>query len=678
MDFKGALKDILLIKGETALNDKSTVQLLEDYGAFDMYPAFRSILESILEMGIGNVLYNVFFDSIMTNKGVKWDNLKNMLLELPYDDVFIKLFFKDLEYALLGFANEKNTYDRNINTDIEEMLGRIWVDDRGVKYSIDKKKLINACDVNGNYVVKQDTQEIGPNAFLRNHNVEIVILPKNLKKIDRNAFNNCKNLKKIDFCDNITEIGEYAFGNCLALTEVCLPRCLSEISQGLFSYCSELLYVHISKSVTHIGPFAFWGCNSLQYLVLPDNVSCIGESAFDYCNSLRYVVLPSGLNNADKNLFDKCRSLKYIYIPTGTFAQYKQQFPNCSELFKEYKQDEPVYIDTIQNNTLPFWITRNGEVVLNTLYTLQDECDVNEIRSFEEEGMNVGQIYKKDGHRYYLSPILRCKSAAEILSLADKIMIAKITINSGKDWINYAFMSNYETYFTVFDTLPSGCYYESKGHNMCPHIRQSDKDDFILDEMGVAYSTDMKRLLFVPGKIKEYMIPNGVEIICDRAFEGNLHLKSVTIPDSVVFIGDFAFSGCRLLEHIIIPYSVEYLGMYAFWCCSSLCDVKIYNGLISIGDWAFSSCCFKTLGLPDSVRYIGRAAFSKCTKLTTLVIPKSIIYIGEGAFYGSKLKKLHIPQLPMQFVNVYYYFYFEPKHKLERRELYFKYPRNGW
>ena len=678
MDFKDALKEVLLIKGVSALNDKSIVKLLEDYGAFDEYPAFRPILESILEMGIGNVLYNVFFDSLMTDKGVKWNDLKNMLSELPSDDVFINLFFKDFEFALMGYADEKGAYDRDLNTDVEEMLGQIWTDYRGVNYSIDKKKLINASKVGGRYVVKQDTKEIGSNAFHKNHNIEKIILSKSLKKIDRNAFNCCRNLTKIGFYDNVTEIGAYAFSGCASLSEVYLPNGLLEISEGLFSVCLNLLYVHIPKSVQSIGANAFCDCHSLQYLVIPDNVTTISDSALNYCNSLRYVVLPRGLKSIDDKLFETCKSLQYIYIPEGTIDRYKKLFPDHLRLLKEYKPDAPVSIGTIKNNTLPFWITRNGEVILDTFYTLRDECDVNEIESFEKDGIIVDRINKKDGSYYRLSPILKYKSAAEVLSLGDKITVAVITINSGKDWFPYAYMSEYENFFTVFDTLPSKCSYEMKGHCMCSHIRQSDIDDYILDEMGVAYSLDKKRLIYAPKNIKEYTIPNGVEIICDRAFEGCLHLRSITIPDSIVFVGDFAFSGCRLLEIVTIPSSVEFLGMYAFWCCSSLSNVQLSNCLVSIGDWAFSSCGIKSLAIPDSVRYIGKAAFSKCAKLTNLTLPSSVIYIGEGAFYGLQLKNFRIPKHPLKFVSVFQFFYYEPKHKNMRQELCFNYPYDGW
>ena len=63
MEFKEALKEILKIKGISALEDQSTLNLLEDYGAFDEYPVFRSIMETVIEMKAGEMLQNTFYYS---------------------------------------------------------------------------------------------------------------------------------------------------------------------------------------------------------------------------------------------------------------------------------------------------------------------------------------------------------------------------------------------------------------------------------------------------------------------------------------------------------------------------------------------------------------------------------------------------------------------------------------
>ena len=63
--------------------------------------------------------------------------------------------------------------------------------------------------------------------------------------------------------------------------------------------------------------------------------------------------------------------------------------------------------------------------------------------------------------------------------------------------------------------------------------------------------------------IKSVVIPEGVRVIRERAFEDCEVLRSVTLPSSLRRIDDFAFSSTRLHE-IVLPYGVE-LGKSVFF-----------------------------------------------------------------------------------------------------------------
>ena len=87
-----------------------------------------------------------------------------------------------------------------------------------------------------------------------------------------------------------------------------------------------------------------------------------------------------------------------------------------------------------------------------------------------------------------------------------------------------------------------------------------------------------------------YIIPNSVTSIGDKAFSGCRSLQSVTIPNSVKSIGDGAFIGCESLQSITIPNSVTSIGDCAFSLCKSLQSITIPNSVTSIGDGAFCGC----------------------------------------------------------------------------------------
>ncbi len=59
-------------------------------------------------------------------------------------------------------------------------------------------------------------------------------------------------------------------------------------------------------------------------------------------------------------------------------------------------------------------------------------------------------------------------------------------------------------------------------------------------------------------------IPQGIIMIEESAFEGAVHLTTVSLPTSCTSIGAKAFSGCSSLEWIAVPASVTYIGTDAF------------------------------------------------------------------------------------------------------------------
>lgn len=143
--------------------------------------------------------------------------------------------------------------------------------------------------------------------------------------------------------------------------------------------------------------------------------------------------------------------------------------------------------------------------------------------------------------------------------------------------------------------------------------------------------------LYINGEPAEnIVIPEGMTAICDTAFYGCKHLKSVTIPDSVTSIGDQAFTNCYTLTSIEIPGDVTYIGESAFAGCTGITNITIPDNVTIITWSTFSGCTSITnITIPANVTSIYMNAFCRCSNLTSIAIPDSVTNIENSAFYDS-------------------------------------------
>ena len=176
---------------------------------------------------------------------------------------------------------------------------------------------------------------------------------------------------------------------------------------------------------------------------------------------------------------------------------------------------------------------------------------------------------------------------------------------------------------------------------------KEDLKDAIEDEYGVKYSRDGKKLLRASyySSLREYVVREGTEVICDYAFWLCESLQSITIPNSVTSIGDGAFKMCKSLQSVTIPDSVTSIGKEAFSSCDSLQSITIPNSVKSIGNRAFYLCeSLQSVTIPNSVTSIGDGAFRYCNSLQSITIPNSVTSIGDEAFYRCEsLQSVTIP-----------------------------------
>ena len=146
-------------------------------------------------------------------------------------------------------------------------------------------------------------------------------------------------------------------------------------------------------------------------------------------------------------------------------------------------------------------------------------------------------------------------------------------------------------------------------------------------------------------KLKEIVLEEGTSRIVEGSFNGILSSYKMVIPESVKEIGQQAFlysTGIKKVTYgepvkegtIVIPKTVKSIGKEVFTGCSELETVKWPEQIKTIPNQAFQDCKkLKEVILPKGLEEIGYRAFSQCTSLEKIFIPKTVVRSGNFSGY---------------------------------------------
>lgn len=136
------------------------------------------------------------------------------------------------------------------------------------------------------------------------------------------------------------------------------------------------------------------------------------------------------------------------------------------------------------------------------------------------------------------------------------------------------------------------------------------------------------------GNEETVLVPDGVRVIKNKAFQSNKCIKKVILPKGLVTIQDLAFQFCSNLEEVHIPDTVTTIGVEAFQSCYKLKELILPPFLSDICPGLVNKCySLEKIVIPDNVSSIGCYAFARCKKLKDVHIPRSVEVIAHHAFY---------------------------------------------
>ena len=138
---------------------------------------------------------------------------------------------------------------------------------------IDEGKTLSRVDRRheGEFVISDGTEIIGPSALWGCYTLTSVIIPDSVTNIMERAFETCSLLTNVVFGSGVRTIGKRAFSGTPKLTNIDLPDSVETIDEGVFMTVPPK-NIRVGNALRKVGPYAFGsnttlGTNTLDRFV---------------------------------------------------------------------------------------------------------------------------------------------------------------------------------------------------------------------------------------------------------------------------------------------------------------------------------------------------------------------------------------------------------------------------
>ncbi|MBR4105529.1 MAG: leucine-rich repeat protein, partial [Thermoguttaceae bacterium] len=396
------------------------------------------------------------------------------------------------------------------------------------------------------------------------------VVPNGVEEIAPCAFLGCKALAAIEFPDSLQTVGDRAFDGCQALAKIAIPRNVKTLGEKAFNACKSLASLTFAPDSTleTVGKNAFAGCKVLAEISLPPTVNKLGAGAFAKCESLTKATIPAAVQKKAQNAFKGCGALTELNVlqPVATLDATSK--PAKKSAKKTSTKDNDAASSSAPNRQEVF--SADGFLFADGGKTLTRNLDQTSAERVVPEGVEKIAV-RAFSHCMSLKTLKLPSTLKEIGTYAFDACeyLEALELPDGFETIGERAFFNCHRLrsvsvpatickigseaFAYCVSFASATYPESvqpKILKALPHkeilrtvIPSKTRDFRSVD--GVIFSADGKTLEFCSEeKSGAYSVPNGVEIIAEKAFAERQALTSVAFPTSLRQIGPKAFFEC--------------------------------------------------------------------------------------------------------------------------------------
>ena len=468
-------------------------------------------------------------------------------------------------------------------------------------FEIEDGVFVSYNGVGGTVTIPEGVETIGRGAFKKQASVTSVILPEGVKYILPEAFRGTR-ITSITLPASLVDFSGQAFDDCDYLEEFYVAG-----SGGSFKAVDGVIFSADGTRLRRYPPAK----NETSYTVSSD-VTIISAYAFSCCRKLTSVALPESVKIIDFFAFDES-GLTSVTIPANTYEIWPYAFGNCVSLKTVNLTDVSVYLagafdDSNFIATVNYEGTREqweSSTWKTTLERTDSEYTVN--CAFE---ITDGVLTRYSG---VYSSVHIPEGVTEIGDRAfdGRTNVTSVSIPEGVKKIGaFAFFG---TKIASIRLPASLNYINVNAFNRCDALKGyyvSKYNGNFKSVDGVLFNSDCTKLLRFP-----------------QAEEKTVY----TIPSTVTGLEDNAFSECGKIKQIIMPEGLETINGGAFMNCAGLTEININENVRTVGLAAFLGCeALKTVNIASiAPKDVAANIFKDCDALAT------VNYYGTESQWGA-------------------------------------------